>query len=59
VKLKDSAAWTLIGKEAHRRNDSLVKTNGQEQFTIDVKFDGLLTAVPIHPPLFGATVKKF
>jgi isoquinoline 1-oxidoreductase subunit beta len=59
VKLKDSAAWTMIGKEGHRRNDSIEKTNGQQQFTIDVKFDGLLTAVPIHPPLFGATVKSF
>jgi isoquinoline 1-oxidoreductase subunit beta len=59
VKLKDSAAWTMIGKEGHRRNDSIEKTNGQQQFTIDVKLDGLLTAVPIHPPLFGATVKSF
>jgi isoquinoline 1-oxidoreductase subunit beta len=59
VKLKDSAAWTMIGKEGHRRNDSIEKVNGQQQFTIDVKFDGLLTAVPIHPPLFGATVKSF
>jgi isoquinoline 1-oxidoreductase subunit beta len=59
VKLKDSAAWTLIGKEGHRRNDSIEKTNGQQQFTIDVKFDGLLAAVPIHPPLFRATVKSF
>ena len=59
VKLKDASAWTMIGKLDHRRNDSLEKTNGQQQFTIDVKFDGLLTAVPIHPPLFGATVKSF
>lgn len=59
VTLKDSSKWTLIGKESHRRNDSLEKVNGQQQFTIDVKFDGLLTAVPIHPPLFGATVKSF
>jgi isoquinoline 1-oxidoreductase subunit beta len=59
VTLKDQATWTMIGKEGHRRNDSLEKTNGQQQFTIDVKFDGLLTAVPIHPPLFGATVKSF
>jgi isoquinoline 1-oxidoreductase subunit beta len=59
VKLKDSSAWTMIGKEGHRRNDSIEKVNGQQQFTIDVKFDGLLTAVPIHPPLFGATVKSF
>jgi isoquinoline 1-oxidoreductase subunit beta len=59
VTLKDSANWTMIGKPEHRRNDSLEKTNGQQQFTIDVKFDGLLTAVPIHPPMFGATVKSF
>jgi isoquinoline 1-oxidoreductase subunit beta len=59
IKLKDSAQWTMIGKDDHRRNDSIEKTNGQQQFTIDVKFEGLLTAVPIHPPLFGATVKSF
>jgi isoquinoline 1-oxidoreductase subunit beta len=59
VTLKESAAWTMIGKEAHRRNDSMEKTNGTQQFTIDVKLDGLLTAVPIHPPLFGATIKSY
>ncbi len=59
VTLKDAAAWTMIGKPEHRRNDSIEKTNGKQQFTIDVKFDGLLTAVPIHPPMFGATVKSF
>jgi isoquinoline 1-oxidoreductase subunit beta len=59
ITLKDPATWTLIGQDKHRRNDSIEKTNGQQQFTIDVKFEGLLTAVPIHPPLFGATVKSF
>lgn len=59
VTLKDNAAWTMIGKPEMRRYDSVAKTNGTQQFTIDVKLDGMLTAVPIHPPMFGATVKSF
>jgi isoquinoline 1-oxidoreductase subunit beta len=59
VTLKDKSAWTMIGNPAHRRMDSAEKTNGQQQFTIDVKLDGMLTAVPIHPPMFGATVRSF
>jgi isoquinoline 1-oxidoreductase subunit beta len=59
VTLKDKGTWSLINKPELRRHDTLDKTNGQQQFTIDVKFDGLLTAVPIHPPMFGATVKSF
>jgi isoquinoline 1-oxidoreductase subunit beta len=59
VTLKDRKDWALIGNEAHRRMDSVEKANGQQQFTIDLKMDGMLTAVPIHPPMFGATVKSF
>jgi isoquinoline 1-oxidoreductase subunit beta len=59
VKLKDRSAWTMIGNPAHRRMDSVEKANGKQQFTIDVKLEGMLTGVPIHPPVFGATVKSF
>jgi isoquinoline 1-oxidoreductase beta subunit len=59
VTLKDRSAWTMIGNPAHRRMDSREKADGTQAFTIDVRLDGMLTAVPIHPPLFGATVKSF
>lgn len=61
VALKDAKDWIYIGKDRATlpRHDSREKTNGQAQFTIDVKLPGLLTAVMIHPPLFGATLKSF
>ena len=59
VALKDAAAWTQIGNEALRRQDSASKANGTHTFTIDVKLDGMLTAVVAHPPKFGAKVKSF
>jgi isoquinoline 1-oxidoreductase subunit beta len=59
IKLKDRADWKLMGNPDHRRMDSAEKANGKQQFTIDVKLDGMLTGVPIHPPMFGATVKSF
>ncbi|MBY0613165.1 MAG: xanthine dehydrogenase family protein molybdopterin-binding subunit [Beijerinckiaceae bacterium] len=59
VKLKDPKDWTLIGNDTLKRFDSTEKTNGTQDYTIDVKLPGMLTAVPIHPPLFGATVKSF
>jgi isoquinoline 1-oxidoreductase subunit beta len=49
----------VIGNDAVRRYDSPAKTNGTHPFTIDVKLPGMLTAVIIHPPKFGATVASF
>jgi isoquinoline 1-oxidoreductase subunit beta len=57
--LKDAAQWTLIGNEKLPRYDSLPKATGKQGYTLDVKLPGMLTAVMIHPPLFGATVKSF
>ncbi|HUL06514.1 MAG TPA: molybdopterin cofactor-binding domain-containing protein [Candidatus Acidoferrum sp.] len=59
VPLKDSGHWTLIGNEKLPRYDSLAKSTGKQDYTIDVKLPGMLTAVMIHPPLFGSTVKSF
>ncbi|MGL5116518.1 MAG: molybdopterin cofactor-binding domain-containing protein [Beijerinckiaceae bacterium] len=55
------ANWIYIGKDRDvlPKYDSLRKSNGQQTFTADIKLPGLLTAVMIHPPLFGATVKSF
>lgn len=57
--LKPSSEWMMIGNPDHGRLDVLPMTNGTHEYTIDVKLDGLLTAVPIHPPTFGAKVKSF
>lgn len=59
VTLKTLAEWKLIGNEDLKRFDSDRKTNGTESYTLDVKLPGMLTAVMIHPPLFGAKVKSF
>ncbi len=61
VRLREPKDWAFIGKERDvlGKFDSLAKSTGRQDFTIDVKLPGLLTAVMIHPPLFGATVKSF
>jgi isoquinoline 1-oxidoreductase beta subunit len=59
IQLKPRDKWTQIGSADLRRYDSKAKTNGTEKFTIDLKLPGMKTAVMIHPPLFGATVKSF
>lgn len=58
VKLKDAKEWRIIGKPT-KRLDSPEKITGQAKFGIDIQFDGLLTALVAHPPVFGATVKAF
>jgi len=59
VTLKSPDRWTEIGSESRRRFDTAPKTDGTHDFTIDIKLPGLLTAVMIHPPRFGATVQSF
>lgn len=56
IKLKDRSEWTEIGNPDLKRYDRVGKTTGEQDFTIDVKLPGMLTAVMIHPPKFGATV---
>ena len=59
VPLKEPKAWKQIGTNVVRRYDSRAKTMGKQIYTIDLKFEGMLTAVMIHPPKFGAVVKSF
>lgn len=59
IKLKAPSNWIYIGNEKLPRFDSGRKTNGTETFTIDVRLPGMLTAVMIHPPLFGAKLLHF
>ena len=41
------------------RTDSAAKSNGTALFTQDVELPGMLTALVLHPPRFGARVKSF
>jgi isoquinoline 1-oxidoreductase beta subunit len=58
VPLKDPRDFVYIGKPA-RRTDARAKSNGSALFTQDVKLPGMLTAVVLHPPRFGAKLKSF
>jgi isoquinoline 1-oxidoreductase beta subunit len=56
VRLKDPSDFKLIGREGRLRVDAPGKILGQTGFTIDVSLPGMVTAVVLHPPRFGATV---
>ena len=54
---KDPSKYVFIGKRAPRV-DAAAKSNGTAMFTQDVQLPGMLTAVVLHPPRFGARVKS-
>ncbi|MBB3232555.1 xanthine dehydrogenase family protein molybdopterin-binding subunit [Halomonas stenophila] len=54
VTLKSPGQFTLIGKQHLPRQDGPAKTDGSARFTQDVQLDGMLIAVPAHPPRFGS-----
>ena len=56
VQPKDPADYKLIGREGRLRVDAVPKILGATPFTIDVSLPGMLTAVVLHPPRFGAKV---
>lgn len=53
VALKDAKNFRIIGK-ATPRIDATAKSSGKQNFGIDVQLPGMLTAVVVHPPVFGA-----
>ena len=55
--LKTPEQWTLIGRDTPKL-DSLIKSNGTAQFTMDVQRPGMVVSVIQHPPAFGGTVKS-
>lgn len=57
ITLKDPKDFKLIGRNLPRKD--IGKTNGTAVFTQDIQLPDMLTAVVAHPPLFGATLKKF
>lgn len=58
VPLKDPERFTLIGRPAARK-DIPAKVNGSAQFGVDVRLPGMLYAVPVQAPVFGADVAAF
>ena len=59
VRLKDPAEFRLIGNPEIRRKDAAGKIDGSALFTQDVRLPGMLTALVLHPPRFGARVRSF
>lgn len=53
VSLKDPKDFRLIGQPTTRL-DARAKSSGGQDFGIDVRLPGQLTAVVAHPPVFGA-----
>jgi isoquinoline 1-oxidoreductase beta subunit len=56
VRLKEPSEFKLIGNEGRLRVDAAAKILGRSTFTIDVSLPGMVEAVVLHPPRFGATV---
>lgn len=56
VTLKDAKDFQIIGK-ATPRLDARAKSSGAQNFGVDVKLPGMLTAVVLHPPVFGARLQ--
>ncbi|MEA2145175.1 MAG: isoquinoline 1-oxidoreductase subunit beta, partial [Solirubrobacteraceae bacterium] len=55
---KGPADYKLIGREGRLRVDAVLKILGATRFTIDVTVPGMLTALVLHPPRFGATAAR-
>ena len=55
VTLKDPKDFRYIGKSLPRKD--VGKIDGTAIFTQDIRMAGMLTAVVLHPPRFGAKVK--
>jgi len=59
VALKDPANFRIVGNEKLSRLDGRAKSTGKQQFAIDVSLPGMMTAVVMRPPRFGAKVSSF
>ena len=57
VSLKDPKDFRLIGRPTTRL-DARAKSSGRQDFGIDTRLPGQLTAVVAHPPVFGARLRS-
>jgi isoquinoline 1-oxidoreductase subunit beta len=58
VTLKDPKDFEIIGKPMGLKV-SEAKSTGNQKYGIDIKLPGMLTAVIVDPPVFGAKFKSF
>ncbi|MGH8600926.1 MAG: molybdopterin cofactor-binding domain-containing protein, partial [Burkholderiales bacterium] len=58
VKLKEAKDYVYFGKFVPR-TDNVAKTTGRAIYTQDIRLPGMLTALVLHPPRFGAKVRGF
>ena len=59
-RLKDPSRFKLIGKEGVvKRLDSVEKSNGSAEYTLDIREPDMLTAVIARAPRFGGRVATF
>lgn len=58
VTLKDPKHFEIIGKPTGLKV-SREKSSGTQKYGIDIKLPGMLTAVIVDPPVFGAKFKSF
>lgn len=58
IKLKDPAAWKIVGKPVARL-DTKDKTNGKQIYGMDINLPGMLNAAIRDCPVFGGKVKSF
>lgn len=56
--LKSPEQFVYIGRPA-QKTDARAKSTGVATYTQDVKLPGMLTAVVLHPPRFGARLASF
>ncbi|HWZ64286.1 MAG TPA: xanthine dehydrogenase family protein molybdopterin-binding subunit [Steroidobacteraceae bacterium] len=59
VKLKDPASFRIVGRDRLPRLDARAKSTGTQQYAIDVRLPGMMTAVVMRPPRFGGKVTSF
>ncbi|MEO0821869.1 MAG: molybdopterin cofactor-binding domain-containing protein, partial [Pseudomonadota bacterium] len=57
--LKAAESFRLIGRDGLARKDSAAKSTGKAIFAIDVKRPGMVHAVILRAPRFGATLAGF
>ncbi|HZD21288.1 MAG TPA: molybdopterin cofactor-binding domain-containing protein, partial [Burkholderiales bacterium] len=57
--LKQPKDFVYIGKAAPTRTDARAKSTGAAIFTQDMKLPGMLTAVVLHPPRYGAKLARY
>lgn len=56
--LKDPKNFKLIGSDIHRL-DTAAKSRGEVTYVLDIHLPEMLTALMVHPDVFGAKVKSF